>query len=113
MIGALPALEMLIFAFALWLGCYLLNRDPGNASVRLAGLGLVAYGGILALDVLAAQAPTADVARALAGGRESLLFLPVLCWTGTVIYLLPADLPVRARLAAWWRYGLLPLIMLP
>lgn len=57
MTGAQLFIEVLVFGLALWLGLYLLNRNLADTRLQLAGLGLVVYAGVLALDILAPYAP--------------------------------------------------------
>lgn len=57
-------LQLLLFAFTLWLGLYLLARRTEKAALRLAGLGLTAYALALASDLLSQAAPTVDLSEA-------------------------------------------------
>jgi hypothetical protein len=93
-------LATVVFGLALWLGLYLISRDPASLVLRLAGLGLVAYALVWALDsVLAIDGVPDRVARL----RWPLQFVPALCWTGALLALLPDDLPARTRLLRFWR----------
>jgi hypothetical protein len=85
------------FALAWWLGLYLVARDLRKPSLRRAGAGLLGYSVALAADAVT----TAPVA---------LLCVPALAWTGVLVLLLPA--PLGPRLDAWWRHGVLPLLLL-
>lgn len=98
---ALRLIQILTYAGTLWLGLYLLARDPRKPGLRFAGLGVVAYALGLALDALGAAA---DAASPLARWRWPLLFLPALLWVGATIYLLP-----ETRLSRWASRALLPL----
>ena len=98
-------LAALVFALALWLGLYLIARDPANRALRLAGIGLVAYAAVWGLDTLHALAPLPWLGRL----RWPLQCLPALCWSGAAVALLPEELAIRPRLEQLWRYGLLPL----
>src|SRR4051794_5823469 len=92
-------LATVVFGLALWLGLYLVSRDPASLILRLAGFGLVAYAVVWALDsLLAIQGTPGWVARL----RWPLQFAPALCWTGALLALLPDDLPARARLLRLW-----------
>lgn len=50
-------LEILIFGYVVWLGLYLIQRDVQNTLLRYAGLGLLVYGLMLAVDILQKPAP--------------------------------------------------------
>lgn len=104
--------EVIIFGFALWLGLYLIARNPANPRLRFTGLGLVVYALGLASDLLARSAPTPDMAMIITRLRWALLVLPALCWSGAAVYLVPEELPLRDRLARVWRSGLLPGVLL-
>lgn len=93
---------ILICVLAWWLGLYLLQRDPANRRLRLAGLGLASYGAALAV---ASQRVTDPWSVWL----DALLLLPVLLWTGALIELLPAAATERTRLRRLWLYGQIPL----
>jgi hypothetical protein len=95
-------LHILVFGFALWLGCYLLARDPRKPRLRYTGLGLIAYAGSLALDSLS-RFGGIDVIRL----RWPLLFIPALFWFSAAIDLLPEETRLQTRLSRWRGYGLL------
>jgi hypothetical protein len=78
----LPGLEYLTFAFTLWLGLYLLGRNPANAPMRFAGLGAAAYALALAVETLA---PLASPSPMLTFGRWVLVSLPVWLWLGVLL----------------------------
>ena len=59
--------EILIFGFALWLGAYLISRNPADLRLLLTGAGLIAYAIGLALGILSSQAEDQDLAPALLG----------------------------------------------
>ena len=105
-------IETLAFALALWLGLYLIGRDPANPRLRFAGLGLVAYALGLAGGILAAAGPAPPLAATVARLRWPLPFLPALLWTGAVIQPLPEGSPRRASLAKLWRGGIGPAALL-
>jgi hypothetical protein len=100
------AISAAIFWFAFWLGCYLLGRDARSAVLRLAGLGLIAYAGVLALDAInvTAASPPLLLARA----RWSLPFLPAVCWSGALIALVPEAASQRRWLQLTWRFVVVP-----
>lgn len=91
-----------IYSLALWLGLYLVRRDPRSPLLLLTRLGLVAYALALACDLLAGVT-SPDAALVLLRLRWPLLLLPALCWTGALIYLLPEDAGYRERLSWSWR----------
>lgn len=105
-------LSVLTYAFALWLGLYLLARNLASRRLRYAGLGIVAYALSLATDLLAARAPDAALAGWLLRLHAPLLFLPALFWVGTIVELLPEEDGWRARLHRGWTYGLWPVALL-
>jgi hypothetical protein len=89
-------------AVTLWLGLYLMVREPGAAVSRRAAAGLLGYSAALAAQLLADS--TAETAAPLAGWLDRLLTLlvclPALAWTGAAIRLLPAAPPALDRLWA-------------
>lgn len=97
-----------VYGFALWLGLYLIERDPHSPRLRLTGLGLVAFAAALACDLLVAASPMR--ASLLARLCWPPLTLPALCWTGAMIHLLPEETAPRERLARLWRFGVPPTI---
>lgn len=98
-------LEIITYALALWLGLYLIGRDPAKPQLRYAGIGLAAYAFSLAGMTLATVSPSAMVAAWLTRLHWSLLFLPAIFWLGAMIYLLPAEAPEREWLSQWWQIG--------
>ncbi len=103
----MPAPEILNFAFALWLGLYLITRDPSNPRLRFTGLGLAAYAAGLAFNTLSPFAPEADLALRLIRLGQPLLALSGLFWLGATPYLLTPEHPSYGRLARAWQKGLL------
>lgn len=101
----------LAFAFALWLGLYLLAREPHKPVLIYTGFGLVAYGLSLALSSLIAVAPRPVVEVDIQRLRWPLLFAPALFWFGAASEILPEQHPVRLRLSYGLRY-LIPTIMI-
>jgi hypothetical protein len=102
------ALKVLTFAFAWWLGLYLLARNPARPLLRRAGFGLLAYALALVAGLIGGAAPFITAAI-LARVERLLLLIPAFCWSGALIRLLPEDWPPRERLDRAWAYGLLPL----
>jgi len=95
------AATVLVYGFALWLGLYLIGRDPRAPRLLLTGSGLLAYALALACDLLSGAA-LEGVGFVLERGRLLLLLLPVVLWTGAMIQLLPEETPARDRLARVW-----------
>ena len=102
------AVAIIVFGFAVWLGAYLIRRDVQNAALRLAGLGILAYALVWAIDALYEAGNTAPL---LARLRWPLSFLPALLWTGALLALLPPDAPPGARVWRVWRVAILPLTL--
>ncbi len=105
-------LETAVFGLALWLGLYLIGRDLQSTRLRLAGLGLVSFALVWALELLGSYAPDANFGLAITRLRWSIVFLPAFFWTGALIYSLPEEATLRLRLAKAWQYALLPLVTL-
>lgn len=78
---------VLFFSLALWLGAYLIGRNPRDTRLLLAGAGLIAYAVALALDALAISAEPSQAA-ALRRLQQPILFLPVICWAILLLLLL-------------------------
>lgn len=105
-------LKILAYSLALWLGLYLLARNPASSRLRWAGFGLIAYALSLASDLLIAYAATPELALNLARLHGSLLIFPALFWLGAMIQLLPQESPFRRLLDRLWRFGFLPAAIL-
>lgn len=105
-------LQVVAYGLALWLGLYLIERDPRNTALRLAGLGLFSYALALGVDVLEPRVAGPGPDGALSRFGEALPFLPALLWSGAVAHLLPPDSEERPRLVRAWRYGCLPIAAL-
>lgn len=80
-----------IFTFTLWLGLYLIGRNPRDGRLLLAGGGLITYAIALALDLLSTYAPRAFLALDFLRWQPLFLFLPTLCWLGLLFLLLRGD----------------------
>lgn len=100
--------QVLTYSFSLWLGLYLIGRNPANRRLLWSGLGLLAYTLALAGEILIDHAPSPDVATILARLARPLLFLPALFWLGAITCLLPETYPLRGLLSRFFQYGLLP-----
>ncbi len=73
-------LSILIFGFALWLGLYLIARDPRRPLLLLTGMGLVSYAVAVALALMARGTGDEGLEWALRGA----VLLPALCWVGAL-----------------------------
>ncbi len=91
-------LQIITFGLALWLGLYLIRRNPGNNRLLLAGLGLAAYAAGLALDLLVRYAPEPSLAARLWDWQRPFLILPALFWLGLLILLARAERSWHDRL---------------
>lgn len=91
------SIEVLLSGFSLWLGLYLLGRDPDDSKLRWTGLGLVVYAVTLALNSLIPYAPAA-VGQQLGRWQQRFLFGPALCWLLLLVLLWRDDIPFRTRL---------------
>jgi hypothetical protein len=101
-------LGIMIYGFAMWLGLYLVSRNPADARLRLAGAGLVAYAFGLGLDVLIFHAAESDLAGKLATWQRPFLFLPAVFWVILLFRLVPRDM----SLLAWFRRHPRPLALI-
>ncbi len=90
-----------VYGIALWLGLYLIGRDPRSPRLLFTGLGLVAYALAVACDLLIDAAPQ-HLAPVFVQTRWPLLLFPALLWTGTLVWLLPEETSYRTRLARIW-----------
>lgn len=95
------------FAFSLWLGSYLIARDPNNWRLRFAGLGLTTYALGLGMDALIALSTDSATTQTLIRLRWSSLFLPSLFWFGTIVESLPPQVNFSQRLPSGWRSAVL------
>jgi hypothetical protein len=104
----LLTVNILAFGFALWLGLYLLARNPAKALLRYAGLGILAYALSMAAEILSENTPSISITATLLLLQQFLVLLPAVFWTGALLQLLPETLPLRRSLVYWWSRGLLP-----
>src|SRR6476619_627175 len=108
----LLTINILTFGFALWLGLYLLARNPSKALLRYAGLGILAYALSLAAEILSENTPSLTITALLLLMQQFLVLLPAVFWTGALLQLLPETAVLRTLLAHWWSRGLLPIAAL-
>ncbi len=90
--------EIFIFGFTLWLGAYLISRNPSELRLVLAGTGLMAYGITLALGIVASYGDNQDLTTQLLRWQRPLLLLPAICWFLLLIQLLRGDESWYSRL---------------
>lgn len=90
------------YAFALWLGLYLLQRDWRKGYLRLAGLGLVCYALALGLQGLTLITPAKAGLPALL--HRFLIYQPAILWAGGLLHLLPGESSAR-RLIPFYYSG--------
>jgi hypothetical protein len=91
--------QTLFFFLTLWLGCYLIARDPRRLLLWLAGAGMLAFATGVAATLLGAFAPTADLALTLYRVQRLFVLLPALFWLAAMLWLIPN------RVAWEERYG--------
>jgi len=91
------------YGLALWLGLYLICRDPRSPRLLFAGLGLVAYALALACDFSITFSPT-GFEPFLERLRWPLLLSPALLWSGVLIHLLPERTILRGHLSRPWPF---------
>ena len=105
-------LEILAFSSSLWLGAYLIARNPRSRKLSLAGMGLIAYALTLGTDMLAQSAATSLAMPNLSRLHRILVFTPALTWSGAAVYLLPEDHSWHPKLISFWARGVLPLLLI-
>lgn len=86
------SLKILAYSLTLWLGLYLLARNPASARLLWTGLGLLAYSLSVAADILGLYTPI----TLLPGLSGPLVGLSGLLWLAALLYLWP-DAPSRFR----------------
>ncbi len=106
--AGLLTLQVVVYGIALWLGLYLIMRDPSKTRLHLAGWGLIAYGLSLAADTLSMVAATDGLIALFDRLHNLLIVIPPLLWAGAVLRLLPDDLPARRWAWRLWVNGFLP-----
>ncbi len=90
--------EIFIFGFTLWLGAYLISRNPSEIRLVFAGTGLIAYGIALSLGVLAGYGNEQELTNLWLRWQRSLLVLPAICWLLLLFQLLRGDESWYSRL---------------
>ncbi|MDX1413048.1 MAG: hypothetical protein R3293_02595 [Candidatus Promineifilaceae bacterium] len=91
-------LEIIVFGFTLWLGAYLISRNPSEVRLLLAGTGLISYAVALAFGILAGYGANRDLISSLLRWQIPVLLLPVFCWLLLLIHLLRGDESWYSRL---------------
>ena len=97
--GVLLTLQIVSFGVAWWLGWYLLSQAWARAARLFAGLSLLEYAVALLTDLLARGAPSPVVQDVLLRLNRPVLLLPILFWSGALLFLLPEEQLLRRRLA--------------
>lgn len=92
--------NLFFFGFTLWLGAYLLARNSPKATVRLTGLGLISYAGVLAVGILFERVIPA------------LILIPALFWIGAALHLVPEETHQREMLIRIWVFAAIPAFIL-
>lgn len=90
------AVSLTGFAIAVWLGCYLLARDPGKPLLRRTAAGLLGFG----LAIAVAEVPIVSTVA---------LGVPAAAWTGALL-----RLPAGRESSAWdplWRWVFVPSVL--
>lgn len=108
MSNGLLLLDLLAYSAVLWLGLYLVGRNPANPRLRWAGLGLATYALGLGLGLLMEHAPTPALASALARLHWPMLAVPAIFGCGAMVNLLPEAAPGRPYLDRKVSYLTLP-----
>lgn len=103
------AVQIVAYGLALWLGLYLLARNPAKPLLHLAGLGLATYALALAFGLLRERAPAPQMAQIFTRLQWALSFLPALFWSGALFQLVPENQSLHTRLNRVWSYVLAPL----
>jgi hypothetical protein len=92
--------NLLFFAFTLWLGSYLLARNPQKMTVPLTGLGIISFAVALALEIIVGEQPS------------SILLLPALFWIGALLHLIPEEILWRQPAIRTWILTSIPIFIL-
>ena len=90
--------EVFVFGFTVWLGAYLISRNPSDIRLILAGTGLIVYGIALALGILAGYGDNQELNTQILRWQKLLLLLPAACWLMLLIQLLRGDESWYSRL---------------
>ncbi len=104
-------LQVIFYAFAFWLGIYLIARDMSSDRLRWAGLGLISYALAIAMDLLASLA-SGGTAEQLLQLHWALMLLPATLWAGAVLGLFPEGDVLQPRLARIWGWVIVPVVLL-
>lgn len=105
-------IELFAYSLALWLGMYLIARDPTSPRLRSAGFGLISYALSLGSSILANKAAAPALVVMLTRLHWPLLFFPAIFWFRAALYLLPETAPLRKQLG-WLRDYSLLLLAVP
>ena len=97
------------FTFALWLGLYLLKRDPGKPELRYTSLGLSTYALVLAINIITPYAPNSFVLQIVNRLHWAILLFPSLFWSGANIALSAEYEKQNRKIALWWKWIVVPI----
>ncbi|MEM7030585.1 MAG: hypothetical protein AAF629_13540 [Chloroflexota bacterium] len=101
--------QIIIFAYTLWLGFYLIARNFKNPKLTLTGLGLSAYALALGLTLLNTLIEGDSSNGFWTQIQPPILLLPALCWSGVAVHLLSEEHPFRQKLIHHWTRTFVPL----
>lgn len=110
MSAGLLALHSISFFFSLWLGLYLIARDPRKRTLLLTGLGLVFYAAAIFLEVIENTGPPL-LSRVFSSLPQVFIYLPALMWTGVLIELVPDLAEKKELVRQLWQRLVLPLTL--
>ncbi len=108
MITPVFIIEIFVYSLVLWLGLYLIGRNPAMPRLWLSGLGLVAYALSLATGMMVTYPTASSLTLILIRIHWSLPFFPALFWFGAVVHLLPQSQTFRFQVNRWLKIVLLP-----
>jgi hypothetical protein len=98
-------IQVVMYGLVVWLGCYLIARDPSSWRLRFAGLALVAF----ALNIAISAVDLFNF-RFLQNLSFILFFIPPIFWFGAVLESLPEDKQVGYRGKVITRYGIVSFV---
>ncbi|CAN5595102.1 hypothetical protein BH24ACT21_BH24ACT21_09890 [soil metagenome] len=104
MVGDVLIVFVLVYGLALWLGIYLIGRDPRSPRLFWTGMGLIAYALAVAGDLLFGVV-SKDLSNIAEQIRWPLLMIPALFWTGTLVNLLPEEVSPGNLVRKIWPFA--------
>lgn len=100
----MDSVTLIMFAFACWLGFYLIARNS-HPRVHLTGMGLLAYALVLGLEFTSSREAWERI-------NWALRLLPPLLWSGAILYIDDRIRLNRSLLLTIWKWILLPTTLL-